>query len=150
MRPLLTFEEYLKEGIVKKQRAELPRARFLIEESEKSFLGLKRRIKNEGIDSLNANSIIKEIHDIIIELIRAKMLLDEFSASGNYAHEAEISYLRALGFSDKEVLMANELRKARNGITYYGKMFEVDYARQSYSFLEVIYPKLRELLKSLK
>ena len=46
-----------------------------------------------GIDDDNANSIVKDCYDIIMELIRAKLLLDGYSSSGQFAHEAEVSYL---------------------------------------------------------
>ena len=43
--PLFEFEEYLKKGIAKKQRIDSQRANFLIEEANKSFLGLKKRVR---------------------------------------------------------------------------------------------------------
>src|SRR3990172_8576562 len=141
------FQYYMNHGIVKKHAPNTPRAEFLINEVSKSLIGLNTRVKKLGIDEFSANSIIKEVHDILIELIRAKMLIDGFSASGNLAHEAEIAYLKTLDFSDSDVSAANELRKARNGITYYGKMFEVEYAKDVYSFLKSIYPKLKKILE---
>ena len=141
------FNYYLTKNIVKKQNSSLPRAEFLINETSKSLIGLKRAVKKLGIDEFNANSIIKDSHDIIIELIRAKMLIEGFYASGNYAHEAEISYHKILNFSDFEISFANELRQARNGITYYGKMYDKEYAEKVYKFLEGFYPKLKEKIK---
>jgi len=38
-----------------------------------------------------------------MELIRAKMLIDGFNASGHGAHEAEVSYTRKVGFKETEV-----------------------------------------------
>ena len=120
MKPILIFEEYLKEGIVKKQRPDVSRAKFLIEEANKSFLGLKQRIEKIGINELNASSIVKDSHDIILELIRAKMLLGGFSASGTHAHESEVAYMDKLGFSKTEIEFMNEIRYLRNGVLYYG------------------------------
>ena len=139
------FNYYLKERIVRKQSSNLPRAEFLIKETQKSFIGLKNRVEKLGIDEFNANSVIKDIHDIIIEKIRAKMLLDGYNASGNFAHEAEVSYMKNLGFSDFEISFVNELRQARNGINYYGKIYEKNYAKSCYEFLIQLNPRLDRL-----
>lgn len=137
------FQYYLKEGIVKKQSPNIPRSEFLKEESNKSFIGLTNRIEKLGIDEFSANSIIKDIQDIILEKLRSKMLLEGLNASGNYAHEAEVAYMRVLNFSDYEISFVNELRQARNGITYYGKIYEVSYATKCYKFLNEIWKKLK-------
>ena len=144
------FEHYLEQGIVKKQSSNIPRAKFLFDESSKAKIGLDRRVEKMGIDEFNVNSIIKDVHDIIIEMIRAKMFVDGFSASGNFAHEAEVSYLKKLNFLESEIIFINELRMARNGITYYGKLYQVDYAIKVVDFLKKIYPKLVALLSKLK
>lgn len=141
------FNYYIKEGIVRKHSPIIPRAEFLIKETQKSFIGLTERVEKIGINEFNANSIIKDIHDIIIEKIRAKMLLDGYNASGNFAHEAEVSYMRNLGCSDFEMSFVNELRQARNGINYYGKMYESNYAKLCYDFLIQLNPKLDSLFK---
>jgi len=136
------FEHYLKRGIVRKSFPNKPRARFLMEESKTSLEGLKERIKIIGINNKNANSIIKDCYDIIMEAIRTKLLLAGYASSGNYAHEAEISYLKKLGFPDNEVSFLNELRYSRNSITYYGRLLNREYAEKVYNFLNKIYPRL--------
>ena len=141
------FEDYIKEGIVKKQSSNKPRAKFLVDESDKSYLGLKQRIEKIGINTFNANSIIKDCHDIMLELVRAKMLLEGYNASGLFAHEAEVSYMRNLGFSENEVSFMNELRFLRNGILYYGKILDEHYAQQVLGFLKRVYSKLKEKIK---
>src|SRR3989344_2334502 len=129
------FEYYVNEGIIKKIHPDKPRAEFLTKESEISLEGLKERVTIIGINDKNANSIIKDCYDIMVELIRAKMLLDGYSASGNYAHEAEISYLMKFGFSVAQISFLNELRYFRNSITYYGKILDKEYAEKVYAFL---------------
>lgn len=142
------FEYYLKKGIVKKISPDLSRANFLLNESEKSFKGLRLRIAKMGIDELNTNSIIKDVQDIILERIRAKMLIKGYNASGNFAHEAEVSFLKKMEFSESEIIFVNILRKARNGINYYGQIFDTDYAKRCFDFLLKIQDKL-DLDKSL-
>jgi hypothetical protein len=141
------FEYYLQKQIVKKITSGRPRAEFLIKESQTSLEGLEERIKIIGINDKNANSIIKECYDILMELIRAKLLLDGYSASGNFAHEAEISYLKKLKFPDLEVSFLNELRYSRNSVTYYGKILNKEYAERVYAFLNKIIVKLQEIVK---
>ncbi|MFH0700860.1 MAG: hypothetical protein V2A62_00320 [Candidatus Woesearchaeota archaeon] len=77
-----SFEEYLEQGIIKKCSINKPRAEFLANETEASFRGLNKRIEIMGIDEDNANSIIKDCYDIIMELIRAKLLLSGYCSAG--------------------------------------------------------------------
>ncbi len=136
------LEHYIQKGIVQKITPDVSRAKFLFSEANTCLEGLKERIKLIGINNKNSNSIIKDCYDIMIELIRAKFLLDGYSASGNFAHEAEISYLKKLEFSENEILFLNELRYFRNSITYYGKLLNKEYAEKVYFFLNKILPKL--------
>jgi len=141
------FAEYLNKGIIKKCSPDHSRAKFLLEESEKSLRGLKKRLEIMEIEEDNANSIVKDCYDIIIELIRAKLLLDGYNSSGQFAHEAEVSYLTKLGFSDNEISFVNEWRYFRNSVTYYGKQLDIEYAKKVTIFTEKIVPKLREIIK---
>lgn len=145
MMPLKTFDEYLKEGTARKQSPDKLRARSLISESEDSYKILLSFVEKVGLDDSNANHVIKNAYDIIMELIRAKMLSDGFGTTGKGAHEAEVSYLAEIGFSGKDVEFANELRYFRNGIMYYGKKFDKAYAEKIMDFLKRIYPSLRKL-----
>ncbi|MEK6926961.1 MAG: hypothetical protein AABX11_00865 [Nanoarchaeota archaeon] len=149
------FEYYLKKKIARKVSPNFSRAEFLFNETKKSFIGLKDRVDKLGINEFNANSIIKDIHDIIIEKIRAKVLIEGYSCSGNFAHEAEIAYMKNLGFTDYELSFINQLRQSRNGINYYGKIYEKSYAGSCYKFLTEINNKLdfmfsREIIPKLK
>ena len=137
------FEYYVNKGIIKKLNQDEPRAKFLIKESEISLEGLKERIKIIGINNKNANSIIKDSYDIIMEMIRAKLLLTGYSSSGIGAHEAEISYLKKLKFPESEISFLNQLRYFRNGVIYYGKILDKDYAEKVVKFLRSIYPRLK-------
>ncbi|GBE19879.1 MAG TPA: hypothetical protein ENG87_05280 [Candidatus Pacearchaeota archaeon] len=144
------FEYYIKKGVVKKSSQNKPRAEFLIKESEVSMEGLKERIEIIGINDKNANSIIKDCYDIMMEIIRAKLLLEGYNSSGSYAHEAEISYLKKLGFPEGEISFLNELRYFRNSVTYYGKILNKEYAEKVTAFLRKIHPKLKKLVVARK
>jgi|SRR3989338_5002391 len=141
------FSYYLTQGIIIKSAANPQRAEFLIKESENSFEGLKERVEKIGINEKNANSIVKDCYDIMMELIRAKLLLEGYSSSGQYAHEAEVSYSQEINFPEKDVAFLNELRYFRNSVTYYGKILDKEYAEKVFNFLNKIYPKLIKILR---
>jgi hypothetical protein len=142
---LKNFEDYLNEGIVKTQQRDYSRANYLIEETKKSYLSLNLFIKNIKIDNNTSNTVIKLCHDIIHELIRAIMLKNGYGAVGNGAHEAEVSFLRKIGFKEKDILFSDQLRYSRNSITYYGKILDKEYAEIVYEFLEKNYPILLKI-----
>ena len=150
MKPTKTFDEYVKNATIKKASIDKAKAEFLMDESKNSLEGLKERIELIGINNKNANSIIKDCYDILMELIRANLLLNGYNSSGYFAHEAEISYLIKLKFSEEDVSFLNEVRFFRNSITYYGKILDRDYADKVLNFLNKIYPKLRRLLENKK
>lgn len=139
------FEFYISKGIIRNISPDTSRAEFLMKEAEISLEGLYERIKVMGINNKNANSIIKDCYDIIMEIIRAKLLILGYLSSGRYAHEAEVSYLRKLGFPDGEISFLNELRFFRNSITYYGKLLDTEYAQKVYEFLKRVVPKLEKI-----
>lgn len=147
MRAIKQFEEFIREKIVKKQSIDKPRAEFLIIESEKDYSLLLEIIQKIELDNNNANMFVKSCYDILMELIRAKMLLEGYNASGVGAHEAEVSYMRVLGFNESDVQFADQMRFFRNGMLYYGTRIDKVYAEKVIEFTKRIYPKLKQLLK---
>ncbi|MFH0832021.1 MAG: hypothetical protein V1886_04130 [archaeon] len=143
---LRQFKDYVNEGIIKRCSPDKSRANFLINEAKLSFAGLKERIEKLGVKDCYANSLIKDSYDIVMELIRAKLLSEGYNSSGSYSHEAEVSYMRVLGFTENEVLFMNELRYFRNGITYYGRILDKEYAEKVIKFLDKAYPKFAKML----
>lgn len=142
LRPIKNFEEFISEGVVKKQSPNKSRARYLIEESKKSYESIKEIKENIGITEKNANIIIRICYDSIMEMIRAEMLIQGFNSSGRGAHEAEVSFLKNLEFSENDIQFMDNLRFFRNGIIYYGKILDKEYASKVFYFLEKIYPVL--------
>lgn len=147
MKPIKKFDEFIKENIVKKQGIDKSRAEFLIKESEKDYLCLLEMIEKLKINDDNANMFIKSCYDILMELIRAIMLLEGYNASGFGAHEAEVSYMRVLGFNEKDVQFADQIRFFRNGMLYYGTILDKEYADKVVEFTKKIYPKLKDIIK---
>ena len=148
MKPIKSFGDFIREGVVRKQTSDIPRARFLIREVEKSYRFVDRVVGDMGIDDGNANAVVKLCYDIITEIIRAKMLLEGFNASGQGAHEAEVSYMREIGLNENSVQFANQLRYFRNGMLYYGKILDMEYAEKVMQFTKDMYPKLMKLIPS--
>jgi len=138
MKNLKDFKEFVKTGAVRKKFPDKSRAQDLIEDSDKILKSVKQIVKKIGFNEVNSNIIIKESHDVILSLIRSKMLLNGFSASGVGAHEAEVAYMRELNFNEQEVQFVNQLRYFRNGIMYYGSKFDKEYAKKVYDFLNEI------------
>ena len=150
MKGIRKFEEFIKENIVKKQSIDKSRAEFLIKESENSYNNLLEMIKKLKLNNINANTFIKTCYDILMELIRAKMLLDSYNASGFGAHEAEVSYMKVLGFDEKDVNFMSQIRYFRNGMLYYGTALDAEYAMKVIEFMKKIYPKLLEIIINKK
>ncbi len=145
MKPIRKFEEFLRENIVKKQNVDRSRAEFLIKESENSYVNLLEKIQKLKLTDNNANDFVKSCYDILMELIRAKMLFEGYNASGHGAHEAEVSFMRILGFDEREVQFADQMRFFRNGMIYYGTIIDKKYAEIVIKFTKKMYQKLNKL-----
>ena len=147
MKAIKNFDEFIKERIVKKQSVDKSRAEFLIKEAENSYNNLLEKIHKIGLSDNNANDFIKSCYDILMEIIRAKMLLEGYNASGLGAHEAEVSYLRILGFSENDVQFADQIRFFRNGMLYYGTLLDKVYADKVILFTKRVYVLLKRLVE---
>lgn len=144
MKAIKKFDEFVKNNIVKKQSIDYSRAEFLVKESEKSYNLLLEIIDKMEVNGNNANMFVKLCYDLLMELIRAKMLLSGYNASGFGAHEAEVSYMRILGFDEKDVQFADQMRYFRNGIVYYGASLDKEYAEIVIRFTKRLYSKLKK------
>ncbi len=145
---MMFFEKFIDLGIVKKQSPDIQRAESLIFESERKIRQIKRIIEKIGVDKEDANDLIEGCFDSIMYVIRAIMLIQGFSASGNGAHEAEVYFLKNLHFKEDEIEFMNKLRYFRNGIMYYGKIFEEEYALKVIAFTDKTISKLKDFLKT--
>ena len=150
MKGIKKFEEFIGENIVKKQGIDSSRAEFLVKEAENSYNNLLEMMQKIKLNDSNANVFVKSCYDILMELIRAKMLLEGYNASGFGAHEAEVSYMRVLGFDEKDAQFAGQMRFFRNGMLYYGTILDKVYAEKVIEFTKKAYPKLKEMVKNAK
>lgn len=146
MKAIRNFEEFINDNIVKKQSPDKSRANFLIKESEMSYFLLNDLLIKLKLNEETANMFVKSCYDILMELIRAKMLLNGYNSSGFGAHEAEVSYLRKLNFNEIDVQFADQLRFFRNGMLYYDTILDKEYALKVIDFTKKNYHKLRKMM----
>ena len=146
MSAIKIFEEFISNKIVKKQTPDKSRAEFLCKEAENSYNLLLNLLEKIKLNDANANTFVKLSYDIIMELVRAKMLLEGYNASGFGAHEAEVSYLRILGFNENDVQFADQLRFFRNGMLYYGTIIDAEYAQKAINFTKQKYAILKKMI----
>jgi glutamyl/glutaminyl-tRNA synthetase len=144
MRLIRDFDEFVNEGVVKEQAPDKSRAQFLKQEAETAHNARQEVLDKIGLNNTNANLIVKESYDIIMALVRAHMLKNGFNASGHGAHEAEVAYLRVLGIKETDIEFADQLRYRRNGILYYGKQVDKEYAEKVLTFSEKLRKKLEK------
>ena len=142
---LKNFDEFLASGIVKKQTPNKHRAFSLFKEAEDKRKFLDAALKNISPQQMHFNFIVDSCYDIIMELIRAKMFIDGYNA-GN-SHQAEVSYMKNIGFFESDARFMDEIRYYRNGIKYYGTILDKEYAEKVFAFLNKIYPLLKKISK---
>ena len=142
------FNEYLRLGIAKKQSPNVGRARSLIDESDDKYQYVLTSLSIIPKEKLNANVILDQCYDVLMELIRAKMHIEGYNAGSS--HEAEVSYLQVLGFSAADVRFMNELRYYRNGTKYYGTKLDMQYAEQTIVFMKKVRSQMKILLEKNK
>jgi len=147
MKAIRSFDEFVKSGTIRRRRPDLARARSLVSEAEHRQTFLKELMQKIPISEENANYFVEGAYDMIISLIRAKLLVDGYVSSGEGAHEAEVSYMRNLGFSERDTRFMNDLRYFRNRIKYYGRQFDQEYAEKVLEFMERLYPQLKNLVQ---
>ena len=145
MRAIKNFDEFIQNRVVRKQSPDKSRAEFLIKESSQNYRLLIGMLSKLNVNDDNANMFIKSCYDILMELVRAKMLLEGYNASGFGAHEAEVSYLYGLGFGENDVQFADQIRFFRNGMLYYGTILDKEYAEKVVEFTKRIYHRLKKL-----
>src|SRR3989338_151173 len=149
MKGLNQFDEFIRIGVVKKQSPDKSRSKFLVMEAEQGYAYLLKLIKTMGVENQNANDYVKNCYDILMELTRAKMLLEGLNASGFKAHESEVAYWWILQFKEQDIQFLDQMRFFRNGMLYYGTILDKEYAEKVIEFTKKNYQKLKDILDKL-
>ena len=142
-----SFEEFVQRGVARRISIDKERAKNLLLKSRRKNVFLKEVLNKVGIKNDNANDYVEWCYDILMYLIRAKLYLDGYSASGLGAHEAEVSYLLGLKITEKEVQFIDQIRYFRNMILYYGKSFDEEYAKKVIEFTKRMSPQLEQMVE---
>ncbi len=142
---LKKFEEFVQSGVVKTQSPDPERARSLLKEAEEQEVFFRKVVESLSFEHVLPNFVIGTCYDVMMETIRARMYVDGVKSKDS--HEAEVAYLRNLGFSEQDVLFMNDVRYFRNGIKYYGKILDKEYAKKVKSFFDKMYPLLSKKAK---
>jgi hypothetical protein len=133
------FEEYLKNGLIKKKKMDVARSRNLIEGAKKRKNLLEKYLP---VNEETSFRVIEECYDIIKELLESCLSKDGYKS---YNHESVVSYMGVLGFSEGDVKFVDKLREVRNGTKYYGKNVSLEYCHNVKRFLDQVYDKLIKL-----
>ncbi|PIU61254.1 hypothetical protein COX58_00885 [archaeon CG_4_10_14_0_2_um_filter_Archaea_38_6] len=80
MRFLENFWEFLDSGVVRKRNPDKLRAESLISDAKRRRKFVDDIFEKVGLKKENANYFIENVYDILIELIRARMLIEGFQA----------------------------------------------------------------------
>ncbi|MFT4311214.1 MAG: hypothetical protein ACMXX7_01155 [Candidatus Woesearchaeota archaeon] len=137
-----TFEEYLEEELVIKVSPDKQRSENLLLESKRKLNYLDKKLEKLGLDKENCNDYIEDCYNVLMYLIRSKMILKGYNTTGKGAHEAEVSYSKILGLNNIELNKLNDLRYFRNGILYYGKKFDEEYTLKIIKFTKKVFKKI--------
>ncbi|MDO8643128.1 MAG: hypothetical protein Q7R76_06145 [Candidatus Woesearchaeota archaeon] len=120
------------------------RASSLLFQAERKLCSIHEHVEKIGIKNENADDYIEYSYDILMCLVRAKMFSEGYHSSGHGAHEAEVAYARLIGLNEQEVAFLDGIRYFRNGILYYGKSVDEEYAKKVIQFLEKMYQTLKK------
>jgi pyoverdine/dityrosine biosynthesis protein Dit1 len=131
----MSFEEFIKRGLVKRTSKDLALIKSLIIFSERDHEFLKK-IK---IDDLSARNVMTGYYDILRSILEAISSLEGYKI---YSHEAFTEFLK---LKDESIASQkfDRLRRVRNGIRYYGKSIKPEEVKEN--VLEIM-----QLVKHLK
>jgi len=95
------------------------------------------------------SNVVKELYDVLRELMSATLLLDGWKTKGDGAHKKQIEYMaqnysQITGF-DADFL--ERLRNLRNRIAYDGFFVDAKYIKENRNVIDSLILKLRLLLK---
>lgn len=133
------FEDFIRQGLVKKAYPDIQRARKLIKDGRKrildvSFLDIEKTPK----------FVFENIYDAIRNFLLALLLNDGYKTA---SHEAPIYYLLKKNFDIYLVQRLDQFRYTRNGSKYYGEEISIEQAKDIKEFYLHIKPKIDKLIK---
>ncbi len=132
---VLKFSFYLKKGFVKKVQRDINRKNALLN------MARKRIEYSKKLDDPNFK--LEFIYEALIEYIEAIMAEKGYKS---YSHEADISFLRELGFKESEIARMDEIRRLRHKSKYYGEVIKKEIVEDIEKFILSLIEKLESLV----
>lgn len=119
----MKFEDFIKNGQVKRARKDMELIKSLIKTAEKDlkFLGSLK------INEDSARKIMTNYYDVLRSILEAISLSDGYKV---YSHEPFGFFLKEKG-EDIIAEKFDRLRKIRNGISYYGADISTDEVKEN-------------------
>ena len=133
---MLSWEEYIKKGIVRKTYLDKEMIISLIKTSNESLEFFRDDVPNKN----NSNVLLKNYYDSLREICEAIALSKEYKI---YQHEAITLFLRDILKEEEISFKFDRVRILRNGIHYYGK--SISKQETSKSIFDI-----KDIIKTLK
>ena len=133
---MLSWEEYIKKGMIRKTHLNREMIYSLIKNSEDGLEFFKNIIP----DDKNSAVLFKNYYDSLREVCEAIALSKEYKI---YQHEAITIFLRKILEEDEISFKFDRFRVLRNGIHYYGKAISKEETSKAISDVKLIISKLK-------
>jgi hypothetical protein len=132
----MSFENLIKEGIVKKVPVDIVRARSLIKSSQQAISTAKIIPFNEE----TLKTIFRELYESLREYCEALGYIKGYKFLN---HESITLFLYEV-LNEKEIsLKFDRYRKLRNGINYYGNAIEIQTIKEALAEIPLLIIKLK-------
>ncbi len=94
------------------------------------------------------SNVTKEYYEVVRELLSILLLLDGYKTYGEGAHKRLIDYIQVnyQEFTQKDLVLIDELRNIRNRIAYDGFFVEKDYIDRKFVSINKVLDKLKTLV----
>lgn len=137
-----SFENYLKQGKIKRKTPDFEEAKALLEKSENRL----SYTKEKQTDEKKAQFILEDAYEAIRESAQALMSVKGYKP---YSHEATISFIKEFyksDFSDEDVHKFDRFRQLRNNSVYKAAPVSTEDAKNSVLFAMNFIGKVKSLL----
>ncbi len=135
---LLDFEYYISNNYVKKRRRDKKLASSLIDSAEDRMHFAKEIVHKKPRYALEM------AYEAVIELIDALLAIEGFKS---WSHEANISFLSKIGFTETEIRRLDLSRKKRHSSKYYGVSFSLEESKEEIRYLDKVFNKILKEIK---
>lgn len=132
-----SWDEYVKEGIVRKSSVNLGVIKSLIKDSD-DLIGIFSKL---NIEDENVKILFKNYYDALRGICESICLLNGYKI---YNHEAVGLFFREILKEDLIFIKFDRLRIIRNGIHYYGKGLDIGEGKASIEEIKKLIVDLKE------